>query len=109
MNDFSDDKEFQHNLKACQEWPKHAYMFRPHGLKDALFLLHGIAEGKPLPALAALRKACALVYVDHLRLEGHYYCAEEAKQKKAQKWNEEIREAMKKRAEEQGKKVKQSA
>jgi hypothetical protein len=72
------DVVFLEQLRACEEWPSHCYMFRPNGLKDALFLLHGVATGEDWPSELELRKACALVYADHLRLERHYFYAEEA-------------------------------
>lgn len=82
------DAGFMANVKACENWPNGAYMMRPHGLKSALFLLADVASGESLPDELELRKACALVYADHLRLEGRYFYAEEAKQHKSEKANQ---------------------
>lgn len=88
--EFTEDAVFVENLKACEEWPDHAYMMRPHGLKDALFLLHDIFKTGEIPPEAELRKACALVYADHLRLEGKHFYAQEAQRKTTAKWKRAI-------------------
>ena len=73
----------QQKLELIEKWPRHCFGMRPHWVKDALFLLYDIAKGRVVSE-QELREACAIIYVDHLRVEhGMYYALkrEEDKEK----------------------------
>jgi hypothetical protein len=69
------DGKFRQDLEMIAKWPDNMFGTRPFGLKEALFLLCDVGHGEKMPDELTLRKACAVVYSDHIRLEGKLYYA----------------------------------